>query len=79
MLKVDPWNEEVKILIEKALKRYEELTGRLDKAYVLLDEGSLDEAELEFNYISENSSSRNEELSGLVEKGLKAIELARRD
>ena len=79
VLKVDPWNEEVKIFIEKALKRYEDLTSRLEKAYQLLDEGSLDEAGSEFNYIQENSSSRNRELSAFVKKGLKAIEVARRD
>lgn len=79
VLKVDPWNEEVKILIEKALRRYEDLTSRLEKAYQLLDEGRLSDASREFNYIQENSSSRNRELSTLVEKGLKAIEVARRD
>ena len=79
VLKIDPWNEEVKILIEKALKRYEDLNSRLEKGFVLLDEGSLDEAEGEFNFILENSSARNRDLRALVEKGLKAAELARRD
>ena len=79
VLKVDPWNEEVKILIEKALKRYEDLTSRLENAYELLDESSLDEAEIAFNYILENSSSKNRDLSALVEKGLKTIQTVRRD
>ena len=79
VLKVDPWNEEVKILIEKALKRYEDLNSRLEKGFTLLDEGSLEEAEGEFNFILENSSARNRDLRALVEKGLKATELARRD
>ena len=79
VLKVDPWNEEVKLLIERALKRYEELTGRLETAYQLLEDGSLDEAHTEFLYVQENSSSKNEDMSVLVDRGLEAVEHARRD
>ena len=79
VLKVDPWNEEVKLLIEKALKKYEELSSILEKAYLLLEEGKLDDASGEFTYVQENSSPKNRELTVLVERGLRALEDARRD
>jgi tetratricopeptide (TPR) repeat protein len=79
VLKVDPWNEEVKLLIEKALKKYEELTSRLEKAYLLFEEGKLDDARSEFNYVQENSSPKNRELNVLVERGLQAVEDAHRN
>lgn len=79
VLKVDPWNEEVKLLIEKALKKHEELASRLKKAFLLLEEGKQDDASSEFNYVQENSSPKNRELTVLVGRGLQAVEDARRD
>jgi tetratricopeptide (TPR) repeat protein len=79
VLKEDPWNEEVKLLIEKALKKYEELTARLESGYTLLEEGRIDDAQNEFTYVYENSSSRDDEIVGMVDRGLEAVEIARRD
>jgi tetratricopeptide (TPR) repeat protein len=79
VLKEDPWNEEVKLLIEKALKKYEELTARLEHGYDLLEEGRIDEAQDEFSYVYEKSSSRDDEIVGMVDRGLEAVETARRD
>jgi len=79
VLKQDPWNEEVKLLIEKALKKYEELTAHVELGYSLLDKGELDGAQNEFGYVQEHSNPGDEELTDMVNRGLEAVGYARRD
>jgi tetratricopeptide (TPR) repeat protein len=79
VLKKDPWNEEAKLLIEKALKQYEELTSHLEIGYAFLEEGRFDGAQEEFVYVQENSSENDEELQDMVSRGFEAVRLARRD
>jgi tetratricopeptide (TPR) repeat protein len=79
ILKKDPWNEEAKLLIEKALKQYEELTSHLENGYAYLEEGRIDAAQEEFDYVQANSSENDEELQEMVSRGFEAVGLARRD
>ena len=79
VLKKDPWNQEVKLLIERALKEYEELTSHLENGYALLEAGEVEGAQGEFDYVQENSSSDDAELQDMVSRGFEAVRLARRD
>jgi tetratricopeptide (TPR) repeat protein len=79
VLKKDPWNQEVKLLIERALKEYEELTSHIESGFDLLEGGEIEDAQGEFDYVQENSSSDDAELQDMVSRGFEAVRLARRD
>ncbi len=74
VLKLDPWNNEVKILIEKALGKIEELTEKLNEGFELLNEGKVDEAYDSFLHVKNNSSPKSEELYSLLAGGFNSIE-----
>lgn len=74
VLKLDPWNKEVKILIEKALGKIEELTEKLNEGFELLDEGKVDEAYDIFLQVKNSSSPEIEELYSLLAGGFNSIE-----
>jgi tetratricopeptide (TPR) repeat protein len=77
VLKVDPWNEEVKALIETALKKIEELTEKLDEGFELLEADRVDEAYTVFLYVKENSNPENKDLYEHVARGFNTIERIR--
>jgi len=72
-LAIAPWNDEVKFLIEKALKRYEELSKKVEHAYNLLEAGDIEGAYAEFLYVRANSH-RNEALYDMIIRGIRASE-----
>ncbi len=74
VLKMDPWNNEAKILLEKALEQIENLTGRLTEGFDFLDKGDIDGAYEKFLYVKDNSSPKEEDLYGLLAGGFNSIE-----
>jgi len=74
VLKIDPWNDEVKVLIEKALKKYEELTQKVEEGYLLLEEGEPQLAYKTFLYVKKKSSQKSKDLYALVVRGLRSTE-----
>ncbi len=73
-LGITPWNDEIKSLIERALKRYEELSKKVEEAYDLLEAGDVDGAYTAFLDAREHSSNRNEALYNLIVRGIRATE-----
>jgi tetratricopeptide (TPR) repeat protein len=73
-LGIAPWNDEIKSLIAKALKRYEEISKKVEEAYDLLESKDVDGAYTLFLYARENSSHRNEALYDLIVRGIHACE-----
>ena len=51
VLERDPWNDEAKILLEKALEQIENLIGRLTEGFDFLDKGDIDGAYEKFLYV----------------------------
>jgi tetratricopeptide (TPR) repeat protein len=74
VLKLDPWNNEAKILLEKSLEKIEELTGRLKEGFESLDEGDVDKAYESFLFVKDNSSPKTEDLYDLLAGGFNSIE-----
>jgi tetratricopeptide (TPR) repeat protein len=77
VLKADPWNEEVKLLIEDALGEIERLTEKLDEGFVLLEKGNLDEAFETFVYVKNNSSPETRDIYSMLARGFYSIERMR--
>jgi tetratricopeptide (TPR) repeat protein len=77
VLKVDPWNEEVKLLIEDALGEIELLTEKLDEGFNLLEKGNISEAFETFVYVKNNSSPETRDLYSLLVNGFNSIEQMR--
>jgi len=77
VLKVDPWNAEVKLLIEDALGEIELLTEKLDEGFDLLENGNIDEAFETFVYVKDNSSPETRDLYSLLASGFNSIEQMR--
>ncbi len=73
-LAIAPWNDKIKSLIERALKRYEELSKTVEEAYDLLEAGDVDGAYTMFLYARKNSSNRNEALCDLIVRGIRVTE-----
>jgi len=73
-LAITPWNDEIKSLIERALKRYEELSKKVENAYDLLEAGDVHGASTAFLYAREHSSNQNEALYDLIVRGIRATE-----
>lgn len=74
VMKLDPWNNEAKILLEKALQQIEDLTGRLKEGFELLDKGDVEGAYENFLYVKVNSSPKTKDLYGLLAGGFNWIE-----
>jgi len=77
VLKADPWNEEVKLLIEDALGEIERLTEKLDEGFAQLEKGNIDEAFETFVYVKNNSSPETRDLYSLLASGFHSIEQMR--
>ena len=77
VLKADPWNEEVKLLIEDALGEIEHLTEKLDEGFVLMEKGNLDEAFETFMYVKNNSSPETRDIYSMLARGFYSIERMR--
>ena len=74
VLKLDPWDNEAKLLMEKSLKKIEDLTIRLKEGFESLDEGDIDRAYESFVYVKDNSSPKTEDIYGLLAGGFNSIE-----
>jgi len=74
VLRVDPWNEEVKKLIAEALARIDELTEKLSEGFEALDKGNVDEAFNTFLYVKENSTPTSGDLYMPLANGFNTIE-----
>jgi tetratricopeptide (TPR) repeat protein len=75
-LDLEPWNEEIRLLVEEALARRAEVTRTVREAYLLLDEGRVERAGELLARAREKSSPRGEELYGLIVRGMRAVERA---
>ncbi len=67
-LKIDPWNEEVKELIDKALKMMSGHAKELDRALKLINEGKLDEAKKIIEDLKKKVSPENRDVYNLLKK-----------
>jgi tetratricopeptide (TPR) repeat protein len=74
VLKADPWNEEAKLLIEKALVIIDELTARTNRGFESLEGGNLDNATKDFLYVMERINPDSRSLYALVVSGFNLIE-----
>jgi tetratricopeptide (TPR) repeat protein len=74
VLKLEPWNEDLKILVARALEQYTDLTRRVEDAYRLLQEGKNDQALEAFEAVKEESSPKSRDLYTLLVKGIRTVE-----
>jgi len=74
VLEIDPWNNEVKNMIERALKDVEKITKKLNEGFTLLENGNIDEAYKTFTYVKNNSNPGDLSICNPLDKGFKRIE-----
>jgi tetratricopeptide (TPR) repeat protein len=79
ILAQEPWNEEIKNLIERALDRHMELTKLVREAYTFLEKGELDKAEGLFLQAESESHPSSRHLYELITRGMRSIEQQRNE
>ncbi len=67
-LKIDPWNEEVKGLIDKALKKMSGYADELNRALKLINEGKLDEASKVIEKLDKVVKPENKDVYAILKK-----------
>jgi len=77
-LAIDPWDEDVKALIQEALEKIEEVSANLQKGLELLESGNYEEAYEILKEVQENVSPGDERTLAALEKGFRRIEEERR-
>jgi tetratricopeptide (TPR) repeat protein len=74
VLEYEPWNEDVKVWIEKALAVRVELARKVNRAYSLLEEEDWTGAEVLLAQARGESSPKSEELYGMIVRGMRMVE-----
>jgi len=77
-LKLDPWNDEVKKLIDSALKKLGDLSEELNKGFEYLENNNLDKAEEIFDNLSKIIEPKDEKNYELLQKGINILEEKRK-